>query len=257
MVIGASLKHYLLEKSRVISQSEGESNYKVFSQLFVGADPSQLASFRLSRKKPHRILSNASDIAALSDPGVAVNKHETMMGPLSMKALDWMELIDSLGTAGFTDADQQDIIIALAVVLHLGDLEFSAESTDGRCTLVDNDAVVDLTALLLVDCIELGNALTTTSNTIRGETIIRPRPRSYCAAARDAIAKGLYDGLFSRIVRTINERLVGNETVFSSTERMGKTKDGVRNQLDISIGILDIFGSVCPKDFVAIALCIH
>ena len=66
-VKGASLRHYLLEKSRVCFQNVGEHNYHVFAQFLAGADseirnyckradlgrPVSLLATRLHTARPH------------------------------------------------------------------------------------------------------------------------------------------------------------------------------------------------------------
>jgi myosin heavy subunit len=58
-IIGGSITQYLLEKSRLVSQSEGERNYHVFYQLCAGAsmDPAIKSKFHITEPEDYYYLS--------------------------------------------------------------------------------------------------------------------------------------------------------------------------------------------------------
>ena len=55
-ILGARVKNYLLEKSRVVSPAPGERNYHVFYHLLRGADESLLKILGLLDPKTNRRL---------------------------------------------------------------------------------------------------------------------------------------------------------------------------------------------------------
>merc|ERR1719284_882844 len=60
-LVGASIKTFLLESSRVVSQQEGERNYHVFYQMLEGLDDAALDNLKLNSSTRYRLLSIGGD----------------------------------------------------------------------------------------------------------------------------------------------------------------------------------------------------
>ena len=117
VITGASVQAYLLEKSRVTSQSEGERGYHVFYQLCAGATEAERAAFR--------ILPNVTDYAYLSNSSCA-----KIAGVDD--ASSYRELKAALLGVGTSEADVRDIFRVVAAVMWLGNVTFVEEAVDGE-----------------------------------------------------------------------------------------------------------------------------
>ena len=58
VLTGASISHYLLEKSRVIFQNENERNYHIFYEFCAGAPADYITDFHLSSIGTYRVSGN-------------------------------------------------------------------------------------------------------------------------------------------------------------------------------------------------------
>ena len=195
-VAGCAVYTYLLEKSRVVGCGSGERTYHALYQVLSG-------DFGLGEAETFPYLARGGCLT--------IDRVDDAEEFMSQK-----RALDTLGI------DPQDVLSLVAAVLYLGRAKF--EGNDARC--VNGAASLDrCTPLLGLDAAEVHAALTTRTERMgRGSIImIRLTPKQ-AAAARDALAKALYGGLFDYLVKRVNESL------HSDAAQTG------------SIGVLDIFG---------------
>jgi myosin heavy subunit len=109
-IVGASMRHYLLEKARVVSPQAGERNYHIFYQLCRGADAA--TAKRLSLRSPEEFHYLGAG-GTTTVPGVD-DKEE------------FEEVVAALTDVGIPEKTQQSMWTAVAAIAHLGDIEFEA-----------------------------------------------------------------------------------------------------------------------------------
>ncbi|CAH1179586.1 unnamed protein product [Phaedon cochleariae] len=206
--VGGNILNYLLEKSRVISQVPGERNFHIFYQLLTGADDALMDELNLKRNmSSYYYLSNGdkSNVAVIED------------------RKDFGEVRKAMSTLEFTEREQSDMFSIISAILHLGNVGFSEE--EGVSTILKPDIVDIVAKLLNVNAEDLKLALKQkTIETIR-DVVTSPLNRELSIYARDALAKAIYDRLFTWLVKRINSSLQ------PETERK-----------NVVMGILDIYG---------------
>lgn len=220
IVNGAIVQKYLLEKSRIVSQSEIERNYHAFYYLLAGASPSEREEFHLTRVCDYYYLNQSRRKFDVDEVG-------TMMEVEGYNRLKkYMELV------GFSAEKQHKVFGVLSAVLHLGNIEFMRKSNyhnDDFVQIKDTSVVNLISDLLGLRPRTLLNALTSKkTRAARGELLHLGYKLHEAIATRDAMAKSLYAALFDWIVMRINQALLSK-----------------RDNRDLKvnyIGILDIFG---------------
>ena len=113
-IVGARVMHYLLERSRVVTQATHERNYHIFYELLAGLDAS--AKTRLQ-------LGNAEDYVYLNrGKCVTVDGH-------SDRDL-FFDVVNALATLRIDAANVSAVWSTLAAILHLGQLHFVANGNN-------------------------------------------------------------------------------------------------------------------------------
>ncbi|TDH66938.1 hypothetical protein CCR75_001574 [Bremia lactucae] len=208
-LVGCLCETYLLEKSRVVGQTEGERNYHVFYQIFCLSE---------ARKKALKLRGDVTSY-----------KYVTEGADVEVTGIDDKQCLketqDALDTIGLSIDEQNAIFEIVAAILNLGEVAFEQTSNDNERSHVTNDDIVDnVGALLGTTITALHSTLLERSITAGSESYTIPLNAEQAADLRDALAKGMYTQLFDWLVHRINKAICST------------------NHVKTHIGLLDIFG---------------
>uniref|UniRef100_A0A1I7TBZ7 Unconventional myosin heavy chain 6 n=1 Tax=Caenorhabditis tropicalis TaxID=1561998 RepID=A0A1I7TBZ7_9PELO len=208
---GAKIEQYLLEKSRIVTQSENERNYHIFYCLLAG----------LSKEEKFELeLGTAADYYYLI-------QGKTLTAEGRDDAADLAEIRSAMRVLMINEQEISSIFKLLAALLHIGNIRFRQNTTDNMesVDVADPSTLVRIAKLLHLHEQNLLDAITTKSLVTREERVISRLNGQQAIDARDALAKAIYGKLFIHIVRRVNDAIY-------------KPSQSKRT----SIGILDIFG---------------
>ena len=218
-MLGARIRTYLLEKSRVVAPADGERSYHVFYRLCAGANDEERAELSVPR--------DPLEFEYLAKSGVV-----DVDGVDDKRECDVLR--DALHAVGIDAVAQREIFRVVAAVLWLGNVEFVDRELDGEddaCGVAPGEgtkAASTAARLLGVRADALCDALCTRVMKLPGGERVTAKLRAERAEeGRDALAKAMYSALFDWLVARINASFTADTN--------GVTKRA-------SISILDIYG---------------
>mmetsp|Transcript_86586 Transcript_86586/g.259849 ORF Transcript_86586/g.259849 Transcript_86586/m.259849 type:complete len:796 (+) Transcript_86586:74-2461(+) len=183
---GAYIRTYLLEKSRITSQLEGEQNYHVL-YLTAKAKMGGVDQFKYLNAKA----------AALKWEEFPCD-FDTLL-----KAISLIPPVAGLG---------ESIWKVLQAILHLGNIEFTGSGEDDAA-IVAKEPINEAGKLLSCDPELLIKALCTLNIKAGLDWIAKPQTVNTATSAIHALSRALYSKLFDKIVEATNESLMfGGET---------------------------------------------
>lgn len=209
-IIGAKIRTYLLERSRLVYQPATERNYHIFYQLIAGCTPKEKDDLGLFPVEEFDYLNQGGDPFI---PNVDDNAEFKLTR-------------DALGTIGVSEETQASIFQLLAALLHIGNAKITAARTDSVMSTTD-PSLMKACDLLGVDIQNFAKWTTKKQIITRTEKIVSSLNQKQALVVRDSVAKFIYSSLFDWLVESINNSLATEE---------------VRSRVKSFIGVLDIYG---------------
>ncbi|XP_048467111.1 unconventional myosin-XV-like [Rhincodon typus] len=208
-VVGTSISHYLLERSRLVFQARNERNYHVFYELLAGLDDIQKQELSLQQSETYFYLNQGGACEITSK-----QEHE-----------DFLRLLHSLGRIGLLEDQLKTTWSILSSILQLGNVCFTSyeDGSQELAVIVSYTEIRIVAQMLQVSSDRLHGAITQRVTETSYDRIFSPLSVEGSIDARDSITKALYSVLFDWLIQQTNLCLMPVE-------------------MDSSVGIVDVYG---------------
>jgi myosin-5 len=214
-IVGARIRTYLLERSRIVFQPTTERNYHIFYQLCAGAP--------LKERKDLGLDADVTKFHYLKQGGPTSTPIAGVDDGEEFRATQ-----QALSTVGISVEKQWAVFRLLSALLHLGNVKITQMRNDAA--LDDKDQALLLsTRFLGVNLADFKKWTIKRQITTRNEKIVTSLNAAQATVVRDSVAKFVYACMFEWLVAIVNESLAGEHGDAASRAEM-------------FIGVLDIYG---------------
>lgn len=130
-LVGAGIKTFLLESSRVVFQQHGEKNYHVFYELLAGMDEEFLDKLMLEREESYKLL-HSSGTPPLQDGS-----------PETQRLAKQFEELKYALSLFVNEEEQEHMWDILGALIHLGEVEFvETGPSEDDCSVPDSSPCI-------------------------------------------------------------------------------------------------------------------
>ena len=217
---GANIETYLLEKVRLISQTEGERNYHIFYELLEGLPDEDLDRYYLTDYGVEDFL--MTNQSGTYDRRDGVRDDDT-----------FQDLLVAMETMDFSKEEQTNILTITCALLHSSNLTLNSVTADESEIDRENKHLEAFLSLMGLTADDLNRALCYFSITAGREKHVRSNSKEKAEKGLLALIKATYGALFTHVVKRVNDSIA---TFHSKKSRDDHTAAAA------SIGVLDIFG---------------
>ena len=192
-ICGCRIQNYLLEKTRIVTQTSTERNYHIFYQLPTAAPDALLNELMLSR--------NPADYG--------YTKHSQLRVEGLDDAEEFRDVMKSLETLEFSEEVYKPLFQIVGGLLHLSNVEFDGTGDDAKLKSIPacSTGLVNAAKLLGFDAAALGAGLTEKLIVARSERLRSPLSPFMARVARDSLSMALYNRMFDWLVQQLNKSM--------------------------------------------------
>eukprot|EP01117_Protostelium_nocturnum_P017407 TRINITY_DN7085_c1_g5_i3.p1 TRINITY_DN7085_c1_g5~~TRINITY_DN7085_c1_g5_i3.p1 ORF type:complete len:1433 (-),score=309.06 TRINITY_DN7085_c1_g5_i3:27-4325(-) len=215
IIVGAKIRTYLLEKSRIVRQASNERNYHIFYQLCKGATDEEKRKYKLDTVENYFFTSQSG----------CMTVDETS------DEEQFLHTKTAMNTVGITAEEENDVFSTISAIMSLGNVSFEVDPSNTEASRVAPqpssqkwDAIDQVTQMLGCEKSVLEKYLINKRITAGSESYDVPLTTDKASNTRDALSMLLYSRLFDWLVQRINLSIEAKKPFKSY------------------IGVLDIYG---------------
>ncbi|GMR42165.1 hypothetical protein PMAYCL1PPCAC_12360, partial [Pristionchus mayeri] len=192
-LVGGDIEHYLLEKSRVITQAPGERSYHIFYQIMT---QKHLRDKFFLEDDVHKY--SFVSQAEITVPGMDDQE-------------EWKTTDKAFDVMNFCAEEKEDLYKLCAAIMHMGEMRFKQKPREEQAEIEDMKSATLASKLFGVEEEKLVGALLRPRVKVGVEWVCKGQNQQQVEWAVGALAKAIYARMFTWLIKRCNKTLQGNE----------------------------------------------